>query len=90
MLLTKKKFYKIKESKGQTKKKYNKKKRKRKRRNGKSFRKKRKPLNIKNKSIRKRRKRKRKFILKNKREVLLHIYIYRFPLNSKLMGFHLY
>ena len=67
MLLTKKKFYKIKESKGQTKKKYNKKKRKRKRRNGKSFRKKRKPLNIKNKSIRKRRKRKRKIHFKKQK-----------------------
>ena len=77
MLLTKKKFYKIKESKNQTKKKYNKKKRKRKRRNDKSFRKKRKPLNIKNKSIRKRRrKRKRKIhFKKQKGGALTYIYI---------------
>ena len=68
MLLTKKKFFKIKETNNQTKKKYNKKKRKkRKRRNGKSFRKKRKPLNIKNKSIRKRRRKKRKIKFKKQK-----------------------
>ena len=78
MLLTKKKFYKIKESRNQTRKKYNKKKRKkRKRRNGKSFRKKRKPLNIKNKSIRKRRRRNKikKHLKKQKGGALTYIYI---------------